>query len=158
MNKHLGINCCLKNRPFAFKIAANQRSIRKVAVVGKGKGSTCVVDAQRLRVCSKTEARRRIANVSNGDFSMIEMRQLLTEYLADQTHALFDIDPIAIRECNTRALLSAVLERKETKIRHFGHVLHRGVHTVDAAFFLPLWHFFVHLSYASPVSLWSISL
>jgi len=117
-----------------------------------------VVAAEGLSICRKAESRCRIADVTNSNLCIVETRKLFMKHLSNKSHALFHVNPISIRERNTCALLPTMLERKETKIRHLGDVLLRGVYTIDAALFFPLWHFFVHCAYASPVSLWSISL
>ena len=158
MDKDLRVDRRLEHRTLALKVAANPCGIGEVAVMRQCQRTAGIVDAQRLCIRGETEPRRRIAHMTDGNFGMVKMRQFRAKHLGHQPHPFFYVNPCTVRQRNTRTLLPAMLERKETEIRHLGHILRRRIHAVDAALFLPLWHFFVHRSYASPVSLWSISL
>ena len=158
MDKYLCVNCRLKYRALRLKIAANQRGIRKIAVMSQRESAARIVNTQRLGIRREAEPRCCIAHMTDSNFCVVKTRKLLAKNFADQPHAFFHINPIAIGERNACTLLSAVLERKEAEVRHLRDIFRWGIYPIDAALFLPLWHFFVHRAYASPVSLWSISL
>ena len=158
MDKDLRVDGCLEYGTLALEAASKQCGIGEVTVMCQCQCTARIVDAQRLCIRRKAEPRRRIAHMADGNFGMVKMRQFRAKHLSHQPHPFFDVNPRTVRQRNTRTLLPAMLERKEAEIGHLGHILRRRIHAVDAALFLPLWQFLVHRSYASPVSLWSISL
>ena len=141
MDEYLGIDRRLKDGSPILKLAANDRGIRQIPVVGERQRPARIVDAQRLRIRGEAEPRRRIADVTDRDLCIVKLRKMRAEHLADEPHALFDVNPIPVRQSDARTFLSSVLERKKTEIRHLGDRFRPGIDAVDAALFLPLWLF-----------------
>ena len=110
--------------------------VDQVAVVAEGDLEVAGGLVGGLGVLPEAGARRRVADVPDGDVARQRGELLLVEDLGDQAHVLVDDDRGALGDRDARRLLAAVLEGEQTVVGEVGCLHSGGMDADDPAGFL----------------------
>ena len=119
----LAIGCRQERVPLRFQSLANRGRVGDVPVMRHHHLAQRALVQDWLGVLQAARSRRRIARVSDGNVPFELPQDVLREHLRDQPHVLVEADFLAVGDCNPRALLTAMLQRIEAKVRGATNVL-----------------------------------
>ena len=128
----------LKANALRLQLLAQLFCVDDISVVRQCERAERGLHHERLRVDKQAVSRGRIPHVPDGKIAALERAEAVVKAPADETHRLVAIDSPFARNRNARALLPAMLQRKQAVIRGLRRVQPASV-CIDAehaAFFM----------------------
>ena len=111
-----------KIEPASLELGAQLLGVREVAVVADGERAARVVDGDGLGVLDVRAARRRVADVADGEAPGQLAELVLGEGVLHQAHGPVGVELLAVARDDAGRLLPAVLERVQPEVRHVGRL------------------------------------
>ena len=147
----LCIDCRLENRAVLLHLRTQGVRVDEVAVMRHRQHTDLAAGNQRLCVDDVFASEGRIAHMTNRDFSLQSAEDFFIEYLRHKSEVAIVLDALAVRDRDARALLTAVLQSKQTVISGFRRVdmLVLRVNTEYAAVLLHLISAFLDIRHAA---------
>ena len=111
MQDHLGVGGRLHDGALVHELAPQREAVGEVAVVADREAAAVELGKQRLHVAQDGFAGGRIAHVAHGGHAGQAVDHLAAgEVVADEAHAAFRMEPLAVEGDDAGGFLAAVLE------------------------------------------------